>query len=244
VAKAKTPNGYILYRGPSAIDGKPIVVIATGFAKQSANGKTGDMIQTWIIREDIKPNDAVKSGQDISICGQCKFRPARKAEIEAMGEKYIRCYVKVWQAPLVVWKAYKRGLYPVASYADIAALCENRMVRFGSYGDPYAAPIALWEAMASKALGWTGYSHQWRIAGTAWAKLVMASADSLADMLEAHAKGYRTFRVTAKPFENVKGVEAICPASKEKGALTDCATCRACMGTSGKARVSIQIARH
>jgi hypothetical protein len=244
MAKVKAPNGYILYRGPSAIDGKPIVVIATGFAKQSANGKTGDMIQTWIIREDIAPNEAVKSGQDVSICGQCKFRPARKAEIEAMGEKYIRCYVKVWQAPLVVWKAYKRGLYPVASYADITALCENRMVRFGSYGDPYAAPMALWEAMASKALGWTGYSHQWRIAGAAWAKLVMASADSLADMLEAHAKGYRTFRVTAKPFENVKGLETICPASKEKGALTDCATCRACMGTSGRARVSIQIARH
>jgi hypothetical protein len=118
------------------------------------------------------------------------------------------------------------------------------MVRFGSYGDPFAAPIALWRAMASKALGWTGYTHQWRIAGTAWAKLVMASADSLADMLDAHKKGYRTFRVTAKPFENVKGVEAICPASKEKGALTDCATCRACMGTSGKAKVSIQIARH
>jgi hypothetical protein len=244
MVKAKTPNGYIIYRGPSAIDGKPIVVIATGFASKSANGKTGDMIQTWIIREDIAPNEAVKSGEDISICGQCKFRPARKAEIEATGEKHIRCYVKVWQAPLVVWKAYKRGLYPVASHADIAALCENRMVRFGSYGDPYAAPIALWEAMASKALGWTGYSHQWRIAGTAWAKLVMASADSLADMLDAHKKGYRTFRVTAKPFENVKGVEAICPASKEKGAITDCATCRACMGTSGKAKVSIQIARH
>jgi hypothetical protein len=98
--------------------------------------------------------------------------------------------------------------------------------------------------MASKALGWTGYTHQWRKAGTDWAKLVMASADSLADMLEAHTKGFRTFRVTAKPFENVKGVEAICPASKEKGARTDCATCRACMGTSGKAKASIQIARH
>ena len=242
--KATAPNGYILYQGPSNIDGKPIVVIATGFANKSSNGKTGDMIQTWIIREDIAPNEAIKSGEDESICGQCIHRPARKAEIEATGAKHIRCYVKVWQAPLVVWKAYKRGLYPVASYDDIAKLCAERMVRFGSYGDPYAAPMALWEAMASKALGWTGYTHQWRNAGTAWAKLVMASADSLADMLDAHKKGYRTFRVTAKPFDNVKGVEAICPASKEKGATTDCATCRACMGTSGKAKVSIQIARH
>jgi hypothetical protein len=59
---SKTPNGYILYQGPSAIDGKPIVVIATGFASKSNNGKTGDMIQTWIIRQDIAPHLAVKSG--------------------------------------------------------------------------------------------------------------------------------------------------------------------------------------
>jgi hypothetical protein len=241
---AKVPNGYILYQGPSNIDGKPIVVIATGFAKQSANGKTGDMIQTWIIRQDIAPHLAVKSGDDESICGQCIHRPALRADVEATGEKFIPCYVKTFQAPLSVFNGYKRGIYPVADHAMVAELCAGLMVRFGSYGDPYAAPIALWEAMASKALGWTGYTHQWRNAGTAWAKLVMASADSLADMMDAHKKGYRTFRVTAKPFENVKGIEAICPASKEKGARTDCATCRACMGTSGKAKASIQIARH
>ena len=61
------PNGYILYEGPSGIDGAPIVVIATGFANSSANAKTGDMIQTWIIRSDIAPHHAVKSGDDASI---------------------------------------------------------------------------------------------------------------------------------------------------------------------------------
>ena len=241
---AKQPNGYILYRGPSAIDGKPIVVIATGFTNKSSNGKTGDMIQTWILREDIAPNDAIKTGEDESICGDCQHRPALKAKIQASGGKHIRCYVKVWQAPLVIWKAYKRGLYQPIDAVALANLCEGRMVRLGSYGDPYAAPIALWRAMTSKALGWTGYTHQWRKAGVEWAALVMASADSLDEMIAAHRKGFRTFRVTAKPFENVKGVESICPASKEKGAATDCATCRACMGTSGKARASIQIARH
>lgn len=241
---AKQPNGYILYRGPSAIDGKPIVVIATGFAKQSANGKTGDMIQTWIIREDIAPHLAVKSGDDESICGNCQHRPARRAEIEVSGQAFVSCYVKTFQAPLSVFNGYKRGIYPIASHAEIAELCAKRMVRLGSYGDPYAAPIALWQAMTSKALGWTGYTHQWRKAGVDWAKLVMASADSLDEMIAAHRKGFRTFRVTAKPFENVKGIESICPASKEKNAATDCATCRACMGTSGKARASIQIARH
>lgn len=238
------PNGYILYEGPSAIDGAPIVVIATGFANSSANAKTGDMIQTWIIRSDIAPHHAVKTGDDASICGQCPHRPAMRDTVTASGEAFVPCYVKTFQAPLSVYNGYHRGIYPRATTADIASLCEGRMVRFGSYGDPFAAPIGIWQAAASKALGWTGYTHQWRKAGTDWARLVMASADSLADMLAAHKRGFRTFRVTAKPFENVKGLETICPASKEKAAATNCATCRACMGTASKARVSVQIARH
>jgi len=209
------PNGYILYEGPSSIDGQPIVVIATGFANSSANAKTGDMIQTWIIRSDIAPHHAVKSGDDASICGQCPHRPAMRDTVTASGEAFVPCYVKTFQAPLSVFNGYQRGFYPHATMADIASLCEGRMVRFGSYGDPFAAPIGIWQAAASKALGWTGYTHQWRNAGSDWARLVMASADSLADMLAAHKRGFRTFRVTAKPFENVKGLETVCPASKE-----------------------------
>lgn len=238
------PNGYILFEGPSAIDGQPIVVIATGFASSSANAKTGDMIQTWILRSDIAPHHAVKSGDDASICGDCPHRPALRDAITASGEAFVPCYVKTFQAPLSVFNGYKRGIYPKASLMDIARLCEGRMVRLGSYGDPYAAPMAVWKAATSLAAGWTGYTHQWRKAGTDWARLVMASADSLADMVEAHKRGFRTFRVTAKPFENVKGRETVCPASKERGAVTNCATCRACMGTASKARVSVQIARH
>jgi hypothetical protein len=239
-----TPNGFILYEGPSAIDGAPIVVIATGFANSSANAKTGDMIQTWILRADIAPHHAVKTGADASICGQCPHRPALRGSIEASGQAFVPCYVKTFQAPLSVFNAYQRGIYPRATLSDIARLCAGRMVRFGSYGDPYAAPIDIWQAAASTAAGWTGYSHQWRIAGPQWARLVMASADSLQDMTEAHARGFRTFRVTSRPFENVKGLETVCPASKEKSAATNCAACRACMGTASKARVSVQIARH
>ena len=241
---ARKPNGYILYEGPSAIDGKPIVVIATGFAKKSDNGKTGDMIQTWILRADIEPSEALASGDDESICGGCEHRRALKAELLASGQVFVPCYVKVWQAPRAIWACYKRGGYQRIDASEATKLCAERMVRFGSYGDPWAAPIAIWRAMSAQASGWTGYTHQWRRAGTDWAALVMASADSLADMIEAHKRGFRTFRVTAKPFENVKGKEAVCPASKEKNASTTCAACRACMGTSGKARVSIQIARH
>ena len=39
-------KGYILYEGPSALDGAPIVVIAT---METSNAKTGAMVQTWIL---------------------------------------------------------------------------------------------------------------------------------------------------------------------------------------------------
>jgi hypothetical protein len=39
------PNGAILYRGPSLLDGAPIVAIVTGLASTSANAKTGAMLQ-------------------------------------------------------------------------------------------------------------------------------------------------------------------------------------------------------
>ena len=50
-------NGFVFYRGPSMLNGKPIVAIATGIAKQSTNTKTGGgIIQTFILSEDGKPH--------------------------------------------------------------------------------------------------------------------------------------------------------------------------------------------
>ena len=40
-AKLKT-NGVVLWQGASELDGAPIVLIATGFTRKSANDKTGD----------------------------------------------------------------------------------------------------------------------------------------------------------------------------------------------------------
>ena len=46
-------NGAILWEGTSSYDGQPIAVIMTGIAQASTNRKTGDMIQTYILRQDI-----------------------------------------------------------------------------------------------------------------------------------------------------------------------------------------------
>ena len=48
------PLGYIAYEGKSLIDKSPIVVIVTALNK-SGNSKTGDMVQTFIIRSDVDP---------------------------------------------------------------------------------------------------------------------------------------------------------------------------------------------
>jgi hypothetical protein len=227
-------NGVILWEGPSAIDGAPIVVIATGLkGRASRNEKTGDMVQTWIIRADVDPHDATKFGEDASVCGSCPHRPALGGS----------CYVKVFQAPKSVWKAYQRGVYPRAMPWEVADLFAGRMVRLGSYGDPAAAPVAMWRAVVSKAAGSTGYTHQWRTAEPAFKSLVMASADSAAEGLIARLQGWRTFRIRTAD-EPLAAREFVCPASAEAGYKTDCASCRACGGTSSKAKASPVIIAH
>ena len=72
----------------------------------------------------------------------------------------------------------------------------------------------------------------------------MASADSAADMSDAHAMGWRTFRVRNAAELAVKGLEVVCPASKEAGYKTNCATCKACGGLEAKAKASIVIVAH
>jgi len=231
-------NGVILYEGPSTLDGEPIVVIATGLRTGSTNAKTGEMVQTYIMRSDMPPIDAVRAGADASICGGCPHR----GDGTGAGRS---CYVTLLHGPRAVYAAYKRGSYPQAS-GRLSDIFKDRMVRLGTYGDPMAVRSNLWRLVLGQAAGWTGYTHQWRLQGrdAEWPKFVMASVDTEQEMRDAHALGFRTFRVTPNAHENIKGLEIVCPASEEAGKRTTCEQCRACMGTSAKARVSIQIAAH
>lgn len=231
------PNGVIVYQGPSKLDGQPIVVVAVGIKNNSSNTKTGAMVQTYILRSDVNPMEAVKTGADVSICGACPHRG------DGTG-KGRSCYVTLVHGPRGVFKAFENGSYPVMEPREAAELVRGRMIRLGTYGDPAAVPIYVWQALLAHSEGHTGYTHQWKTIAPQWASLVMASADTEAEMHAAHAKGYRTFRVTPNAHENIKGLEIICPASHEAGQKTECLSCRACMGTSGKAKISIQIAAH
>jgi len=124
-------RGVVLYRGPSLIDGGPIVVVAS---LRSNNAKTGDCAQTWILREDMPPVQAAKSGADRSICGDCPLR-GRVVDGRNVGRA---CYVVLHQAPSSVWLAYRRGVYREVSRGRLRRLLSGAFVRIGAYGDPAA----------------------------------------------------------------------------------------------------------
>ena len=231
--------GYIAYEGPSEIDGKPIVVIINKIDTDSKNDKTGAIVQSFILRSDIDPVKALQTGDDVSVCGQCEHRPvlARKSGKPP-------CYVQVAKSVLAVYGAYLRGRYVKADPATIAKALAGKIVRIGTYGDPFAAPVQMWTQITRYALGRRGYTHQWDQPGfdvDAWAPLVMASADTIDQAAKANLLGMRVFRVSQGI--DVQQGEAMCPASKEAGQRTTCAKCTLCAGTSIKAR-DIVIADH
>ena len=228
------PNGAILWQGPSAIDGNPIAVIVTGLASVSSNTKTGAMLQTWILRTDIEPHAAVKAGDDASICGACVHRPS-------LGSDDAPCYVKTFQAPLAVYRAFHRGNYPDWSDLDEYPL-QGTINRLGSYGDPGAVPEHVWSRYTLDSKGYTGYSHQWQDRPDL-KPYCMASVDSREERDLAMSQGWRTFRVGVKG-DTADPCEVLCPASKEAGNRTTCAKCKLCAGTTSKSKKSVFIPAH
>jgi hypothetical protein len=218
------PDGVELWRGPSRIDGSPIVVLAS---MRSANPKTGNMVQTWILRADMGPRAAVSSGADAGICGDCPHRG------DGTG-KGRTCYVTVDHAPRGIWSAWQRGKYPAVAPSDLPRIGAGRMVRLGAYGDPAAVPVEVWTALVSRAQGHTGYTHQWRRdIGSSLRTLCMASCDSEADARAAWEAGWRTFRVRRHDGGTLPG-EVVCPASDEGGKRTTCERCRLCSGNPSR----------
>lgn len=235
-------NGIILWQGISRLDNRtPIVAIATGLNKASENTKTGDMIQTWILRTDMNPSAAAyEIGMaDSGICGEGENRcPLAK---NADGER--ACYVKVFNAPRSIFAAYSAGSYQTWDGSPIAA---GRMVRLGSYGDPAAVPAYVWKNLLVGSQGHTGYTHQWRdVANAEYQTLVMASVESSAGLTAAESAGWRAFYVAPKgetPTESL----IHCPASVERGHRLTCADCGACSGANSETanRRSVWIQQH
>ena len=212
----------IIYNRPSLLDGKPIVVIAT---YSNRNTKTGKVVQTYILRSDINPLEASKTGQDFSICGSCPMRGEVTTDPKRKIAKGRKCYVNLGQGVLIVFKSYKRGVY---KEGDPRTMGRDRFVRVGTYGDPAAVPSEVWDELLAECETWTAYTHQkpWR------PDIAMQSADSY-DEAKAHwAEGRRTFRVIVDLGDIDKSKETLCPASKEAGRRVQCTACKLCKGSS------------
>ena len=222
----------ILYNGPSLLDGEPIVMIAT---YSNRNTKTGRVVQTYIIRADMDPRDASKTGADFSICGDCVMRGEPTTDPTRKIAKKRKCYVNIAQGVLIVYKAFINGVY---KEGDPRTMGRGRFVRVGTYGDPAAVPQRVWELLLSDADGFTAYTHQkpWR------PEIAMQSADSHAEAVMHWKENRRTFRVIADLGELDKENETLCPASKEMGRRVQCAECRLCAGF--KQAKSIAIVQH
>lgn len=227
--------GFVFYDGPSALDGSPIVGIAVF---HSENSKTGDMVQTYILRADMHPVEAIATGLDGAICGDCKHRRDTKTGTRT-------CYVNVGQSVAAVFGAWIRGAYPLIDPADASLLIAGRVVRLGTYGDPAAIPAGYWRELIQHSTGHTGYTHQWRSSIAAeFRPFLMASADSDSERDLARALGWRTFRVRTSA-DQLGDREISCPASPEGGNRRQCIDCKACNGAGDNfARASIAIVVH
>jgi len=215
-------KGYVLQRGVSPIDGKPFVVIMT---MKTTNRKTGNMCQVWILRDDVNPVEAVIEGDDFSICGRCPHRGTYDPELDKLVGR--SCYVNVGQAPLSIWKAYKRGVY--GQLSDLTPeMLQGRKIRWGAYWDPALVSPILFATLNECAAGHTGYTHQWREPWAQWCKgFFQASCDGLSDYLNASAHGWNTFAVIPKGTVAYSG--KLCPATAENS-QAQCATCSLCDG--------------
>lgn len=135
---AKTTT-FVLWVGPSEIDGTEVMVVATNVGAPCANSKTGDMVQVWYMPTEVVPHEAVKTGQDRAVCGDCPLRPSLKEKRPGTRP----CYVKAWQAPRSIWQSVHRK--NLVAHPDLKggtkAIHEcGKDVRLGGWGDPGCIP--------------------------------------------------------------------------------------------------------
>ncbi len=222
--------GFELWRGKSPMPDKTgnhaeIVCIAT---MTSSNRKTGpvgksNMIQTWIIRTDMPPREAMNKGLDGSSCGTCPFRS------RASGGEDL-CYVNTGQAPNGIYAAWKRGKYPKLdpTNPEMMDVFRGRKLRMGSYGEATFIPFDVWKPILAVVSGKVGFTHAWK---EPFAKpfkgLLRASTETKITNDAAMKDGWVTFYV-ASPGE--PEIDArMCPSAKTKGKIK-CVDCLGCQG--------------
>ena len=172
----KLKNSIVLYKGISLLDNEtPIMVVMSGYNKDSENDKTGPLVQLYILPIDILPRDAYTSGSK-SVCGDCRYN----------GDN--GCYVR-WSHLKGMWNsARSQNPIPLSLAKEFV---KGLRVRVGAAGDPAAVPFSFWNELLSSCESHTGYTHQWNKPQFAsLSRLFVASTDSKEETKQANAKGW------------------------------------------------------
>lgn len=214
---------YILYEGPSLIDGGPIFVALTGIESPSTNVKTGPLLQTWILRQDVKPIEAHKLGLDRSMCGDCTHRI------------HSTCYVSLIHGPSHIYNAYINGH---GKRDNAKKLGRNQRVRLGAYGDPASVPFDVWEELLTYADDWTGYTH-FPLLAPELKRYCQASCETEEQATLYQSLGWKTYRTRATTAPLLPS-EIQCPSSKG----VQCFTCLKCNGQSSNISIPVHGLKH
>jgi hypothetical protein len=178
---------------------------------------------------------------DGAVCMDCPFAVSNGAKLSA-------CYThKVMQYSgfLSMLRSIDLEWDQIPTLSEtqtvqIVKMCQDKYVRFGTYGEPSLLPIELVKDMTKVAMSWTGYTHQWKKVNHEYARYFMASTHSVEEEEIATFIGYRSF--VASPIVIPQFIS--CPASKEMGFKSNCSKCGLCSGTMGKGKKSVIILEH
>lgn len=233
LAQFEGKYGLVLWRGLSLYDQTPIMAVLTHVRRPTLNRELGDCAQIAILPYEAPPVEAQRDGRDVSVCGSCPQRPSQGGG----------CYVSAAHGPQRTWFA-ARGLgegtlsreYPPATDWRVLGL---KRLRIGSWGDPAAVPIPVWDSVRWFARrGFLAYTHGWHLDRCQTMRTwCMASVDSPDEQRRATSMGWRTFRTRTSSSPLLPG-ERMCPKAAESpthGRVT-CRMCGQCDGTGRGAR--------
>jgi hypothetical protein len=179
---------------------------------------------------------------DGKVCFDCPFAVSNGAKLSACYTHKMMQYSGFLSSLRSIGKLMQFDDIPEYSTqigANIVTMCDNKYVRFGTYGEPSLMPISLVRCIVVVAKSWTGYTHQWS-KKPEYAPYFMASTHTEEEERVATLIGYRSFVASPTPISKFIS----CPASEEMGFKSNCSKCGLCSGTQGKGKKSVIILEH
>ena len=184
----------------------------------SANRKTGDVNHTVHLPADTGISQALKTGADESVCGDCDLSPSKRNI----------CYINHrWLLNI------EKGAYPDLSDLEPAqqAYLDLRLnyftTRLGSMGDPASDTRHL--KMLTRHNKTVGYTQQWNKPQFEHLRSDMMASVASPQMAEqAQSQDWRTYRIKTED-EPLMENEILCPHPR-----LQCRDCGLCSGGKGK----------